>query len=266
MLTLYQDVEISDIAYFQEFSRNPYFTGGKAGLHRFQTICRCCYREPKNAIICTMKKALLLVSVLLAMTSAMSQGLGRLNLARRKNAQLLEPLLPFSEAVEKAKSGNAQGWYALAIHYAKGKEIDQDSEKASQFMQKASDMNYSNAVFVAAMLLEADCETPVRPHVTFASGREIPPIDRYVGVNLPLNRTPQHSLTNTADIAAIRTGYERAFSLGVSVATNELAWFERRISLDQEKIKKDAAEMKRKAENAKLAEGLLIDSAPPKKQ
>lgn len=36
MLTLYQDVEISDIAYFQEFSRNPYFTGVKAGLHVFK--------------------------------------------------------------------------------------------------------------------------------------------------------------------------------------------------------------------------------------
>jgi hypothetical protein len=37
-----------------------------------------------------------------------------------KHGYLLEPLLPFSEAVDKAKHGYPQGYYALALHYAKG--------------------------------------------------------------------------------------------------------------------------------------------------
>jgi len=228
-----------------------------------------------------MKKTILVASVVLAMTSAMSQGLLSMKCGALRQAfsKPLEPLLPFSEAVEKAKSGNPQGWYALAIHYTKGEEVDCDYEKAYQFMQRASDMNYSNAVFVATLLLEADCKTPTKDG---RSKFETPPIDGYVdapfssglihrrisqGISEISNgRQPSHSITNASDIATIRAGYERAFSLGVSDATNALARFERRISRYQEEIKKNADEKKRKEENAKLAEGLMIDSAPPKKQ
>ena len=244
--------------------------------------------DMKNNLAFTMKKSILLVSVLLAMTSAMSQGF----FSRQAQAQdherpllsqqfskPLEPLLPFSDAVEKAKSGNAQGWYALAVHYAKGDEIDRDFDKAFQFMQKASDMNYSNAVFVATLLLEADCKTPTKDG---RSKFETPPIDGYVdapfssgliqrrisqGISEISNgRQPAHSITNASDIATIRAGYERAFSLGVSDATNALARFERRISRCQEEAKKNADEKKRKEENAKMVEVLEIDSTTPKKQ
>lgn len=213
-----------------------------------------------------MKKTILVVSVLLAMTSAMSQGLLQPKLRRGKllspQWRLLEPSLPFSEAVEKAKAGNAQGWYALAVHYAKGVEIKLDIEKARQFMKKANDMNYSNAVFVATMLMEADSAT-----ATDCNNGLTPPINSYLGdANFPVwSYQPSLSLTNAADVATIRAGYERAFSLGVTVATNELARFERRISSYQEEAKKDADEKKRKAENAKIAESLLIDLAPSNK-
>ena len=66
--------------------------------------------------------------------------------------------------------------------------------------------------------------------------------------------------------AAIRAGYERAFRLGVSAATNELARFERRVSSAQEEAKKKADVEKRKAENAKLAEGLDAVSTASKIQ
>lgn len=212
-----------------------------------------------------MKKTILVASVVLAISSATAQGLSQTRL------HLLEPLLPFSEAVEKAKSGNAQGWYSLAIHYAKGEEIDGDSKKACQFMQKASDMNYSNAVFVATMLLEADCAIPSDGHLSLAFAlafdREMPDTYGYVGVTFPTKRQPTtHSITNATDIANIRAGYERAFSLGVSAATNELARFERRVSSWQAKVKRIADEKKRKAENAKMIEDLKIDSATSKKQ
>lgn len=212
-----------------------------------------------------MKKTILVVSVLLAMTSAMSQGLGGLRMRRaQRNAQLLETLLPFSEAVEKAKAGNAQGWYALAVHYAKGDDVDCDSKKARQFMLKASDMNYSNAVFVAAMMLDADCAMPLI-HCCGGTKRVPPPFEMYVGCNFPVNNQSTLCITNAADIATIRAEYERAFNLGVTVATNELARFERKVSSYQEEAKKDADEKKRKAENAKIAESLLIDLAPSNK-
>lgn len=213
-----------------------------------------------------MKKTILVASVVLAMTSAMSQGLGRSSLrglAFRRHVQLLEPLLPFSEAVEKAKGGSAQGWYALAVHYAKGVDIDRDLEKSRQFMQKASDMNYSNAVFVVAMLREADSAT-----AKDCNNGLTPPINAYLGeTDFPVwSYQPSLSITNAADVAAIRAEYERAFNLGVSVATNELARFERRVSSCQAEVKRIADEKKRKAENAKMIEDLKIDSAPPKKQ
>ena len=144
---------------------------------------------------------------------------------------------------------------------------------------KKSDMNYSNAVFVATLLLEADCKTPTKDG---RSKFETPPIDGYVdapfssgliqrrisqGISEISNgRQPAHSITNASDIATIRAGYERAFSLGVSDATNALARFERRISRCQEEAKKNADEKKRKEENAKMVEVLEIDSTTPKKQ
>ena len=73
-------------------------------------------------------------------------------------------------------------------------------------------------------------------------------------------------LTNQTDIAAIRAGYERAISLGVSAATNELARFERRVSSALEEAKKKSDAEKRKAENAKLAEGLESVSTASKIQ
>lgn len=175
----------------------------------------------------------------------------------RSHTMILEPLLPFAEAVEKTKTGDAQGWYALAIHYAKGEEVDLDLSKARQLMQKASDMNYSNAVFVVAMLLDADSATAKDCD---GLGRTTPPINWYLGGTTHFRVWQNHpslSVTNEVDVAKIRAGYERAISLGVSAATNELARFNRRVEAAQAQVMKDADDARQKAENAKLAEGLL---------
>ena len=176
--------------------------------------------------------------------------------------------MPFSEAVEKAKAGDAQGWYALAIHYAKGEAIERNSETARQFLQKATDMNYSNAVFVAAMLSEESADQQQRSLTLRRNlGNEVehPPIHAYTGTGwlgggFRFQQTGL-TITNATDVATIRAGYERAISLGVLVATNELARFERRVEAAQAQVKKDADAAKRKAENAKLAEGLESASA-----
>lgn len=174
-----------------------------------------------------------------------------------KQHRLLEPLLPFAEAVEKAKSGDPQGFYALAIHCAKGEAIDLDLAKARQFMQKASDMNYSNAVFVVAMLLDADSATAKDCNSPASS--TTPRINQYLGDThfRVWQHRPSLSVTNEVDVAKIRAGYERAINLGVSVATNELARFERRVEAAQSKAKKEAEANKQKIENAKLIEGIL---------
>lgn len=196
-----------------------------------------------------MKKAIPIISVLLVAASAIAQG-GLLTMNRRDRSrpQLLEPLLPFPEAVEKAKSGNPQGYYALAIHYAKGEVIECDKKKARQFMQKANAANYGNAAFVCAMLNENDS-------CNFFDGSCVPFSD-YTGVAIGVHVPPRNSLTDETYVATIRAGYERAINLGVSVATNELARFERRVEAIKAQAKKDADTAKRKAENAKLVEGL----------
>ena len=184
------------------------------------------------------------------------------NKAEDKKPQLLEPLLPFAEAVEKAKAGNPQGYYALAIHYAKGEAIERDSKKARKFIQKAAAAGYGNAVLVDTICLEQSSVTEKERFcaVSFSAADLKPYCHGYIGTSwiTPFSdERGKHSLTNSADVAAIRAGYERAFNLGVSVATNELARFERRVSATQDEAKKQADAEKRKAENAKLAEGLL---------
>lgn len=169
----------------------------------------------------------------------------------------LEPLLPFAEAVEKAKAGDAQGYYALAIHYAKGDEIDRDAEKARKFLQKASDMGYSNAVFVATMLAEAS--TDRRPNsLILRSVGDRPQVHAYTGTGLlGFSHQAMLTLTNETDVATIRAGYERAINLGVAVATNELARFERRVSAAQDEAKKQADASDKKRRNAGLVNSIL---------
>lgn len=179
-----------------------------------------------------------------------------------KKHRLLEPLLPFAEAVEKAKAGNPQGYYALAIHYAKGEAIERDSKKARKFIQKAAAADYGNAVLVDTICLEQSSVTEKERFcaVSFSAADLKPYCHGYIGTSwlTPFSdERGKHSLTNSADVAAIRAGYERAFNLGVSVATNELARFERRVEAAQAQIRKDADTAKQKAENAKLVEGLL---------
>ena len=217
---------------------------------------KCYNSSMKNIfIICLL--------ILPAIVSAQSLLRPLPGLRLQQQSQLLEPLLPFADAVEKAKANDPQGWYALAIHYAKGEEIEPDNQRVRQFFQKAYDMNYSNAVFVATLLDEYKLheyghllrvnpfngsESYHRPNLSLYAET------RFFAFGSPINSL---SITNAADVAKIRAGYERAFKLGVSVATNELARFEQRVKAYQEKAAKENAEAERKAKNAKLIEGLL---------
>ncbi len=207
-------------------------------------------------------KNIFIISLLIlpAIVSAQSLLRPRRGLRQQQQSQLLEPLLPFAEAVEKAKANDPQGWYALAIHYAKGEEIQWDKNKARQCLQKANDLNYSNAVFIATLLDESNLrKSESRNRILLNRSESYQPnLSHYVGTSFafvsPINSL---SITNAADVAKIRAGYERAFKLGVSAATNELARFEQRVKAYQEKAAKEYTEAERKAKNAKLMEGLL---------
>lgn len=207
-----------------------------------------------------MKAKIISVAVCLVAVCASAQGLSAQGLLSRQSRisrpkpQPLEPLLPFAEAVEKAKKGEAQGCYALAIHYAKGDEIDRDAEKARFFLKKAAAADYGNAVLVDTICLEQSS----------VGEREVgcglwPSVTDYVGTGFfyPFGRYEERSLTNSADVASIRAGYERAFRLGVTVATNELARFEQRLEAANAEAKRRSDEARQKIDNAALAKSAL---------
>lgn len=183
--------------------------------------------------------------------------LRRAGLSRPSRPEPLEPLLPFAEAIEKAKNGDPQGCYALAIHYAKGEEIDRDTEKARLFLKEAAAADYGNAVLVDTICLE---QSSVEERVVVGRlGRLGPSVTGYAGTGFfySFGRYEKHSLTNSADVAAIRAGYERAFRLGVSAATNELARFEQRLEAANAEAKRRSDEARQKIDNAALAKSVL---------
>lgn len=197
----------------------------------------------------------------------------------------LVKLLPFAEAVQKAKDGDGAGLYAVALHYAKGDEVSWDDLKARLYLQMADDAGYGNAVLINTIVHEQMMSIgvgdepavllPLSPDIGIYTGGIS--IDRFATRNdrvrlserelkLKLKRK-MLSLANAADVAAIRCGYERALKLGVCVASNELSRFEARLSAVelQRKIKDivDAQTKKRKqlaidlkTQNEKLAKEL----------
>ena len=187
-----------------------------------------------------------------------------------KRGYLLEALLPFDEAADKAKRGYPQGYYALALHYAKGVEIERDAELARQFLQKADSANYGNAVFVLAMLNELELFGDLSDRSLLRRDSDAVGIAKYIGVPVDSYKG-MLSFTNKTDVALVRTGYERAINLGVSVATNELARFERRLEKEQAKAKETADNEARvaaiRAKNSEIAQstlGILSASAKSK--
>ena len=189
---------------------------------------------------------------------ASAQGLLRSRRSlHQQESQLLEPLLPFSVAVEKAKANDPRGWYALAIHYTKGYEVKYDRNNARKFLQKAYDLNYSNAVFVATLLKEKMTPSSSISRIGFVDLRKYTRLTPSV-----LDSEIKLSLTNAADVAMIRDGYERAFKLGVSAATNELARFEQRVKEEHIRIKGEMEKAALRKSNSELASSALGIALP----
>jgi len=218
------------------------------------------------------------VAALVMMLTNVMYGQSRPSLLNRRNRRpiLLDqrqiakfpplvPLLPFAEAVVKAKAGDGAGLYAVALHYAKGDEIQHDDIRARTYLKVAADAGYGNAVLMNTIVLEQMMDTnmytneagqtrSVLRRFEIRGGNENielkPNTDKYTQ-GIDINQFADYnccgqlshrervcnierrimSVTNVDDVAVIRKGYERAALLGVTAATNELARFEARLAV-----------------------------------
>ncbi len=73
-------------------------------------------------------------------------------LQRNDKDCLLEPVLPFSNAVQSAMHNNPSGYYSLALHFAKGEEVDRHYPRACLLLEQAVSNHYSNAELIYAMI------------------------------------------------------------------------------------------------------------------
>lgn len=187
----------------------------------------------------------------------------------------LVKLMPFPEAVQKAKDGDAAGYYAVALHYAQGYEIPKGMRKAHKYFCKAVEKKDPNAIFLDVIHMEQSLEIPC-PRLDqgpgdmtgwpeFGTDYVEPNYLQYTG-NIPILDSyrpsrPVLCITNASDVAKIGAAYQMAFSLGVKYATNELARFEKRVAAVNAGIEKRLAAVKAHKENLKrnekLAEELL---------
>ena len=200
-------------------------------------------------IIGYMKTLLYIILVLTSCAATAQTRLGRVRsslLSRRSmQQQELEKPLPFEDAIEKAKVGNPQGYYSLAVHLFQGKEIKRDQEKAIKLFAMASEKDYPSAVFVSTLFND-----PTHP-----------PIMEYIGGSF-LTISSSNNLTNETILAQVRAGYNRAFSLGVSAATNELNRFEAELKEANQRRKEDLARENRRLKNAKLLSEIEEPATP----
>lgn len=193
----------------------------------------------------------------------------------------LEPLLPFADAVRKAKDGDGAGMYALALHYAGGMEIAQSPERAVKYLRKAADSGYGNAVLVNSLLGECELKDPRYPDDRGWHSSGIRFLNRNIGGQFGENARTDFSaytggirasafgfrtdaswnVTNELAVARVRFGYLQASKLGVTQATNELARFERWLAAQLEEIREEekAERLWREkiGENERLAKQLL---------
>lgn len=176
----------------------------------------------------------------------------------------------FSNAVMMAKTGNPDGYFALALHYAtKGDDaqVDPDPDKAWHLLEKSANLGCPIGALIFAMAEENLMRgmrgmenlqfrwKGMEPYLATGGTRrvsyEFHPFrceTNYVGWSSSFGRTFHrgvtscYSVTNKADVARIRGLYEKAVTLGVSGARSELKRFEERVSASlAQNAKEDAA-------------------------
>lgn len=161
--------------------------------------------------------------------------------------------ISFSNAVVMAKSGDADGYFALSLHYSAGDAVEGDADKAWHLLRKSADMGCPIATLFFAMAEElriydlsndwngdpdfhmymtnrqvrcAFCPFTPATNIAFSVRRRL---SRY---SLdPWERNDDgYMITNQVHIATVREWYEKAIALGVSGARGELERFEDRVT------------------------------------
>ena len=174
----------------------------------------------------------------------------------------------FSNAVMMAKSGNPDGYFALALHYATrgdDAQVDPDPDKAWHLLKKSANLGCPIGALIFAMAEENLMRRidglgglqriEMGPYLVTGGvhlvSYEFHPFrceTNYVGWSSSCGRTFHrgvtscYSVTNQADVAYVHGLYEKAIKLGVSGARGELKRFEERVSASLERKAKEKAE------------------------
>ena len=147
--------------------------------------------------------------------------------------------LAFAEAVEKSKENDPEALLRIALAYVDGRDIDQDSDKAHEYIEKACALKYGYAEYVYGL-----------SYVDFQYGS-----DRCWHFGLDYWTIVKMSGGNEDYPKAARL-FGQALSNGVSFAEADLEFARR-------KLKDAEEEEERKKKNAELLKG--ITSANPQK-
>jgi len=75
-----------------------------------------------------------------------------------KKIGLLEPLISVSNAVERIINNDPSGYYSLALHFAKGDEIQSNASHSCFLIESAVSNHYANAELVYAMIKIGNCD------------------------------------------------------------------------------------------------------------
>ena len=220
---------------------------------------------------------------------------------QRRIKRLLDEPLPtdlaeisFSNAVMMAKSGKADGYFALALHYAKNvphnlfplrrsslpgvpmveASVDYDADTAWQLLKKSADLGCPIGTLIFAMAEESRMFPGSARDANFNIGQYVDQKNSHsYGFHPFLLETNStgiaksdscYSVTNHANVAYIRHLYERATALEVSGARGELGRFDERVAaalLTSEENAKNAECRRREADgrrtNAEFANAML---------
>ncbi len=167
---------------------------------------------------------------------------------------LLEPLIPMKDALTLAQRGDGRGYFQLALHYYMNMGLGrrEDTRKmAFKFLKKAYDMSYPNAMFCVGLMFEdrifswdrskRSSRSSIKKYFGIDVEREGISSDFEEVFDMPLEgksaRVAIENATNEIVVAAVYTNYNKAVSLGVLCATNEISRFNARMVGMEEQVK-----------------------------
>ena len=162
-----------------------------------------------------------------------------------RRIQWIAGRLPFAEAMKLARAGDGRGYYALAVHCARGDETTRDPESAMRLLDRAIGAGDPNAVFVRGLIEESQLEGSDLSGRRRSGGgandamESKSPFERYVGARIEdfaAHSVRKGSLANQADYDRISVQYEKAAKLGCAAAKMRLSHLHELRAKEMERI------------------------------